>query len=92
MSTKSTIELGDLVRDTISGFKGIAVGRTKWLFGCDRITIHPQGITKDGKTFDTQSFNEPQLEVIKKSKKKDVPANHTTGGPSLNNYDSQPCY
>lgn len=78
---KLLIELGDEVRDTISGFKGIAVGRTTWLFGCDRITVHPQGLTKEGKTFETQAFDEPQLVVVKKAKKKDVPENHTTGGP-----------
>lgn len=75
------IQLGDLVRDTVSGFKGIAVGRTTWMFGCDRITVHPQGLTKEGKTFETMSFDEPSLEVLKKAKKKDVPENHTTGGP-----------
>lgn len=78
---KSKIELGDLVKDTVSGFKGIAVGRTTWLFGCDRVTVHPQGLTKDGKTFETQAFDEPQLEVVKKAKSKDKPENHSTGGP-----------
>lgn len=75
------IELGDEVKDTISGFAGIAVGRTTWLFGCDRITIHPKGVTKEYKTFDTQSFDEPQLVVVKKAKNKDKPENHSKGGP-----------
>lgn len=80
---KEKIELGDEVRDIVSGFKGIAIGRTTWMFGCDRITVHPQGITKEGKTFDTQSFDEPSLVVIKKAKPvlKDKPENHETGGP-----------
>ena len=78
---KQIIELGDTVKDSISGFVGIAVGKTTWLYGCDRITIHPQGLTKEGKLFDTQSFDEPQLVIVKKAKKKDVPENHTTGGP-----------
>ncbi len=33
------IELGDKVRDTVTGFTGIAIGRAKWLYGCDRIVV-----------------------------------------------------
>lgn len=75
------VELGDLVKDKVTGFKGVAMGRTTWLFGCDRISVQPQGLTKDGKTYEVQSFDEPQLEIIKKAKTKDKPSNHTTGGP-----------
>jgi len=35
------IKLGDKVKDTITGIQGIAIGRTTWLTGCDRITIQP---------------------------------------------------
>lgn len=75
------IELGDLVKDRITGFKGVAVGVTTWLFGCSRVIVQPQGLTKDGKTFESQSFDEPQLEIVKKAKQKDKPENHKTGGP-----------
>lgn len=33
------VELGDFVKDPISGFKGIAVSRHHYLHGCDRISI-----------------------------------------------------
>ena len=72
------INLGDEVRDTVSGFKGIAIGRTAWLHGCDRIIVKPKGINKDGKTFEQESFDEPQLEVVGKKKVKE--GNHKTGG------------
>lgn len=77
------IELGDLVRDIVTGFKGIAVGRTTWLHGCDRISVQPQGTTKEGKTFENQGFDEPQLQIIKKAvgRLKDSPTNHRKGGP-----------
>lgn len=80
---KSKIELGDEVRDLVTGFKGIAVGRTTWLYGCDRISVQPKGVNKEGKTYDNQGFDEPQLEIVKKAKSsiKDKPENHTTGGP-----------
>jgi len=61
------VNLGDEVKDTISGFKGIAISRHSYLQGCDRISIQPT-IDKDGKLPEQQSFDEPQLEVIKKAK------------------------
>lgn len=75
------IELGDIVRDKVTGFKGVAMGRTTWLFGCDRISVQPQGLKKEGGTYEVQSFDEPQLEIVKKAKTKDKPENHTHGGP-----------
>lgn len=75
----SKINLGDKVQDTVTGFKGIAIGRTTWLHGCDRLTVQPEGLTKEGKMFETQSFDEPQLIVLGSKKKKE--GNHETGGP-----------
>ncbi len=68
------ITLGDKVKDPITGFKGVAVGRTTYLYGCVRISV--QGpVDKDGNVPDWLTFDEPQLEGIepRKSKKK---ANH----------------
>lgn len=78
------IKLGDKVQDTVTGFKGIAVGKTTWLHGCDRITVQPEGVNKEGKIFDAQSFDEPQLRVLAKKKKKE--GSHKTGGPRPNVY------
>lgn len=64
------IELGDYVQDTITGFKGTAIGRTSWITGCDRITVQPKGLNKEGKTYDTQTFDEGTLDVITPTKKK----------------------
>lgn len=58
-----TMELGDRVKDRITGFMGIVVARTKWLNGCTRITIQPETL-KDGNPIETQCFDEPQLELI----------------------------
>ncbi len=73
------VNLGDKVKDTVTGFTGIAVGRTVWLHGCARIIIQPEGVTKDGKLFDNFSFDEPQVVVIKAAKTKE--GSHKTGGP-----------
>ena len=59
------VNLGDKVKDTVTGFIGIAVGITRWLHGCNRVIVQPEGLTKEGKTFESQSFDEPQLTVLK---------------------------
>ena len=71
------IELGDEVLDTVSGFKGVVVGITKWLSGCDRATVAPK-VDKNGELVDAQTFDIPLLKVSKKAKVKEK--SHTTGG------------
>ena len=46
------IELGDKVKDTVTGFTGIAVARTNWIAGCDRIIVQPE--CKKGKQMDLE--------------------------------------
>jgi len=77
----SKIQLGDLVKDKVTGFKGVAVARTTWISGCDRINVQPVGVDKSGKLYEPQSFDEPLLEIIKKQKTKEQ--SHKTGGPQL---------
>lgn len=77
----SKIQLGDLVEDTVTGFKGIATARTTWISGCDRINVQPVGVDKTGKTYESLSFDEPLLKIIKKQKAKEQ--SHKTGGPQL---------
>lgn len=72
------IKLGDKVKDKVTGFEGIAIGLTTWLHGCRRVTIQPQEL-KDGKPIEAISFDEPQIEIVKKKKVKE--GNHRTGGP-----------
>lgn len=72
------INLGDKVKDTVSGFEGIAVCRHSYLNGCDRITVQPP-TNKDGTLPAELSFDEPQLKVTKK--KVVAEGNKETGGP-----------
>ncbi len=57
------INLRDKVKDTISGYTGIVIGVTQWLYGCRRLTVQAQGL-HDGKPIETQCIDEQQLEVI----------------------------
>jgi hypothetical protein len=58
------IRLGDRVRDRISGFEGIVIGITDWLYQCRRPIVQPSGLDKDGAVMKTESFDEEQLEVV----------------------------
>lgn len=75
------IKLGDEVKDSYTGFKGIAVARTDWLYGCARIGIKPSKLDKDGKTFDIDWFDEPQVELVKSRKPKQAKAAPKTSKP-----------
>lgn len=63
------IELGDEVRHKHTGVTGAAVSRTIYLSGCDRISIQPK-VKKDGTLGDAYSFDEPEIEVVKRKKVK----------------------
>ena len=60
------IELGDRVKDQISGFEGVVVARTDWLYQCRRFAVASEKPDKDGKPLEGQWFDGPQLSVLKK--------------------------
>lgn len=61
--TTFKIQLGQKVRDTLSGVVGTVIARTEWLYGCLRITIQPSG-EKDGVPLDAFVIDEPQAALI----------------------------
>ena len=81
------IQLGDKVKDPITGITGIAVARTILLHGCARIAIQPHGVDKDGKPFDTFSADEPQLEIV--APKKIKKGSNDMGGPRMEVYQKK---
>lgn len=74
------VNLGDEVKDTVSGFRGIAVASHDYLQGCTRICIQPK-VGKDGKLPDIRTFDEPALEVIKAKKVIRKAQKKDPGGP-----------
>lgn len=78
MQPKIDVNLGDECRDTVSGFRGIAVGVYTFLNGCSRVCLQPK-VGKDGKLPESGIFDAPQLEVIKRAVVHAGPRN--TGGP-----------
>lgn len=62
------IEIGDLVRDTITGFTGIVIARTEFFNGCIRIMIQPQGLDEKGGKRSDEVFDVQQCEIVEKQK------------------------
>ncbi len=74
-----SIELGWLVRDTVSGLEGITVAKIKYLNGCSRLAVQPQEL-KSGKPVMDSYVDEPQLVIL--SKTPDIQyENKPAGGP-----------
>ena len=59
------VELGDCVKDLITGFEGIVVGTSRWLYGCKRIVVRSQSL-HEGKPIETEWFDVKQLEILEK--------------------------
>jgi hypothetical protein len=76
------VNLGDKVKDVVTGLTGIAVSKTHYLQGCARIAVQPQEL-KDGKPVEPSWFDEPQLEVIEVGAVKPKSAeSEKSGGPA----------
>lgn len=76
------IKLGSKVRDHITGFEGIAVARTTWLYGCNRIVIEPTSLDKDGSPVKPESFDEQRIELLEERAPFVAPVSEaTSGGP-----------
>ena len=78
MASENTVHVGDIAKDSITGFQGVVICESKWLHGCRRITIQPEALDKDGKVKDHASFDEPQLVLVRSAKH---PTTARTGGP-----------
>lgn len=60
------IELGDRVKDPVTGYEGIAHAITTWMNGCIRVAVQPEKLDKDGKVPEDRYFDQGQLRVLKK--------------------------
>lgn len=76
------VQLGDVAKDTISGFDGIVVCVSEWLYGCRRVTVQPRGM-HEGQPIDNKTFDSDQLVVLKPRAKEEPDASGFTGGPRI---------
>lgn len=73
MKASHNVNLGDLVKDRITGFQGVCTGLVQYLNGCVRAVIQPTEL-KDGKPIDAQWLDVEQVEVVH-------PGLHRPGSP-----------
>jgi hypothetical protein len=86
---KMRINLGDKVRDTLTGIEGIVFGRTSYLTGCDHLGLKRPCIGPDGKAFELHWVDEPLLELLETQSYSPADperALEPTGGPSLHGF------
>jgi hypothetical protein len=81
------INIGDEVKDQVTGTKGIALSRTEFLYGCVRVGVQIQKL-KDKIPGDLIYFDEPQLIIVTRGKLKPakeaiikIEKKESTGGP-----------
>lgn len=55
--------LGENARDTLTGFRGIVIGRTEYLHGCRQVLIQPRGLQENGQPEKAKWIDEPQVEL-----------------------------
>ena len=70
--------LGDEVRDRITKYEGVIIGRTQWLTNCNTYLVKSRSL-RDGKPMDSVSFDEPSIDLIAKEVLPEV--KQKTGGP-----------
>lgn len=75
------IQLGNRIRDKVTGVEGIATSRTEFLNGCIRYTLQPKPLKKDGAIPAELWFDEKQLELVGDGIAKDRLIKSNTGGP-----------
>jgi hypothetical protein len=59
--------LGSKVKDEVTGFEGIGVSFTEWMYGCNRVGIESLAL-KDGKPIPPQYFDEQRVEILEEAK------------------------
>jgi hypothetical protein len=64
--SRAVVELGDKVKDKITGLEGIAVSEHKFISGCIQIGVQPPVKKKEGTLPDTFILDLERLEIVDK--------------------------
>ena len=64
MKIKAKYEMGDLLRDAVSGFTGIVMGVTAYSTGCVHYGLTPQKLKDDGAPSDWEWFDQSRLVLV----------------------------
>lgn len=82
---------GAELKDVITGFRGIVVGRSDFITGCRQYCLRPKGLQKEGKPKPSNWFDEDRLKKVGKGitlnpTKKPPKRKSPPGGTSLEGY------
>ena len=55
-------KLGDFVRDYVSGFEGIVIGKAEYLYGCVQILIQPESLQENGQPTESRWMDEQRFD------------------------------
>lgn len=76
------IQLGDEVRDVVTGFEGVVVAKVECLFGTDKCEVQQRGLNMDGRPFESVWLPTAQLSKARETTQE-------TGGAARINETSQ---
>lgn len=60
-------EIGDVLKDKVTGFRGMVLGRTEYATGCKHYGLCPQKLTKEGKAPEWEWYDEMRLTKVGKN-------------------------
>ncbi|MEP1521974.1 hypothetical protein [Ascidiaceihabitans sp.] len=70
------IECGDQIRDTITGYEGVCIGRIEYISGCNQLLCQPKA--GEGKEPQSHWFDVERVELVHKAQV--VVKSRRTGG------------
>lgn len=81
MTIPFKFDLGRTLKDIVTGFEGVAMGRTQYFTGCNHYGLCAQKLTKEGKPLEWEWFDETRLQVLGKRL---ITTDRSTSGPHPN--------
>lgn len=77
--------LGETLKDSVTGFTGIAISKVVFLNGCIQYCVKPTKLGKDGKAIDGEYIDSQQLVFVDNGINKQVDENKTGTGAGNHN-------
>lgn len=77
-------ELGQELKDIVTGFSGIVMCRSEYFTGCKHYGLASKALSKEGKVNEWEYFDESRLVLVSKKKVFDREGLKPTSGPGHN--------
>jgi hypothetical protein len=63
---RANVALGDIARDTVTGFEGVVIARCEYLTIDDRVVLQPKTLDKDGQPQKPHGFDVVHVDLVSK--------------------------